>query len=156
MFDRHHMIWRWADHWDELGDWLPAAKDLVSRWADQSPQEVEFRNDFELRVACFLLYDNLLPESAAKALSFLFLETMSEARDKGYRLDRLHVIPEKRGRKRDVSRMYRQWELRELLKAGTPKMEAYSQIAEKYAKSTDTIRREYERIEKQSAEREKS
>jgi len=156
MFEPQHLIWRWADRWDELSDWLSAAEDLVNRWTEQPPEAVEFRNEFELRVACFLLADGLLPASASQALAFVVLKTMSEAREKSYRLDHLKITPDRRGRKWDMTRFHRQFELFQLLKAGVPKMEAYQQIAEKYNKSADTIRREHERHKKRTTERGKS
>ena len=156
MFERHHMIWQFAHHWGEESDWLPYAKDRITEWRSQTPEEIKFNSAWEIRVACFLMADGLLPPSARKALSLRFLETMIEAEDKRLTLDHLHIKPERRGRKRDQSRFDRMSDLRQLLEAGVPKSEAYEEVAEKHCKAVDTIRREYERMQKRSAAREKS
>lgn len=147
------MIWKFADWWDELDDWLPYAEDLIKKWASQSSEEIKF-GEFEIRIASFLLMDDLLPLSAKKAFANLMLDAMFEAKEKKLSLAALHIHPPRPGRKEDRQAIFiRMSEVFELIKEGHQKQEAYELVAKKHHKSPDTIRREYERWMKKRRER---
>lgn len=146
MFSSEHMIWKWADWWDELDDWLPYAEDLVREWADQSSDKIKFSTEFQIRIASFLLMDDLLPLPAKKAFGELMLDAMFEAVDKKLTIQCLHIHPPPPGRKKDKQAIFsRNRAVIELLEKGHQKQEAYEVVANQFHKSQDTIRRDYER-----------
>ena len=152
MFSPNQEIWRFAQDNNELGDWLSYAEELVKQWADQNKDDVSFETTFEIVIASFLLIDNLLPQSAVNALARTTLQTINEAEDKKYVLESLKISPPPPGRKRTLERFLRHHEVRQHIDSGLPKSEAYELVALKYSKSTDTIRRAYERAIKRQQE----
>jgi hypothetical protein len=149
MFKPEHMIWKAAYYNDELGDWLDHAEYLIEEWS--KTETVKFQHSDQIFFAALLMMDDLLPVSARKAFAKVTLETMTEAKDKKYKLDALHIEPPKPGRKEDRVKIYdtvRAVHL--LLVEGKSKSEAYNQIAEEQFKSPDTIRRLFERAMKKS------
>lgn len=147
MFSSEHIIWKWANWWDELDDWLPYAENLVKEWASQNSDNVMFADEFQIRIASFLLVDDLLPLSAKKAYAYLVLDTMAETKKKKLSLETLHIHPPPPGRKKDGQATYhRNHAVNALLKEGHPKQDAYNLVAKQFHKSPDTIRRDYERL----------
>lgn len=146
MFSSEHMIWKWADWWAELDDWLPYAEDLVREWANQSSDKIKFATEFEIRIASFLLMDDLLPLPAKKAFGELVLDAMFEAKNKKLTIESLRIHPPPPGRKKDKQAFFsRNRAVIELLEKGHQKQEAYKVVANQFHKSQDTIRRDYER-----------
>lgn len=146
MISSKHAIWKFAYANGETDDWLPYAEELVMEWADLKSVEVKFRSTFEIILAGYLLKDNLLPASARVAFSEVMLETINEASTNKLRIDCLHIEPPKPGRKQDRTKHFIQFhEVRSLIQEGKTATEAYKMVAEKHFKSSDTIRREFER-----------
>lgn len=154
MFSSEHQIWKFANYWDELNDWLPYAEDLVRIWADQSSNEIKFKSTFEITIASFLLMDDLLPLAAKKAFAKVTLDVMSEARKKKLTLKSLYIDPPPPGRKKDRASLFiRMHEVIQLIEEGRQKQEAYNLVATQYHKSPDTVRRDYERYIKRRRKR---
>jgi hypothetical protein len=154
MFSSEHAIWKFADAGDELDDWLPYAEDLVREWSTQSSDEVKFPGTFGIILAAFLLEDDLLPASARVAFAKVMLETIDESISNKLSIKSLHIHPPKPGRKENRGETYfRFHEVKTLIQEGKTATEAYRVVAEKHFKSTDTIRRDYERIVKRMRER---
>ena len=156
IFSPHHKIWQFAVAGDELDDWLSEAEELMQKWSNQNSDEVSFQT-FDVILAAYLLKDNLLPASARDAFAELMMSVIIEAREKKLRIECLHIEPPKPGRKENrTERFIRLHEVRMLIKNGKTATEAYQIIADKFNKSPDTIRREYERAMKQNKERKKT
>lgn len=147
MFSPSHLIYQFAEYHDEVDDYLPYAEGLIEHWSN-SDTPVKFQDAFEIKIACLLLHDGLLPQAAVFGLSHAFIEAMTEASDKRLRIEALRISPPPAGRKRDNSQTHYFWAVRDLLKQGVTKSEAYSIVAERHSKSVDTIRRVVERAEK--------
>jgi len=149
MFTSEHQIWKFAYAGDELDDWLPYAEDLVEEWSTE--EEVVFKNTFDIILASYLLMDGLLPPSARKAFSELIFSVISESKEKKIALKSLHITPPKPGRKSDRNLEFHILRnVIEHLKQGLSKGEAYELVSLKYFKSTDTVRRMFERAVKKS------
>jgi hypothetical protein len=149
MFTPDHEIWKFAYAADELSDWLGYAEDLVRKWTSQGDDEVKFRTTFEIILASLLLIDDLLPPSARKALARVTLETIAQLDNKKVAIECLHIEPPQPGRKIDTHfKGQVLFGVRELLKTGLSKTEAYKAVAAQQFKSPDTIRRIYERAMK--------
>lgn len=132
-----------------MDDWLPQAENLVQEWSSKNSDEVTFRGTFEIILAALLLEDDLLPASARVAFAKRMLSTINEAESNQLRLESLYIHPPKPGRKKsDTEFVVRFHEIRKLTYEGISLTEAYKAVAEKYFKSPDTIRREYERFRK--------
>ncbi len=82
MFTPNHEIWKFAQYWDKLDDWLPYAESLIEKWFNQIVDEIELSTTFEIIIASYLLMDDLLPASAKKAMAYLVLETISQVTEK--------------------------------------------------------------------------
>lgn len=146
MFSSAHMIWKWACQGDGLNDWLPYAEELVNKWASQSDEEVKFESEFDIRIAAFLLVDDLLPSPARRAFGNLMLHTMAEAKTKKLTLTTLGIRPPRPGRKEDRTAIFiRNRAVIELIEQGRSKQDAYELAAKQFHKSPDTLRRDYER-----------
>lgn len=147
MFSPEHAIWKFANAGDELDDWLLHAKRLVEEWVALNSNEIKFHDTFDIMLASLLLEDGLLPASARAAFAKLMLETIDEAESNKLRLRCLHIHPPKPGRKNIRIESYlRMREVRNLIQQGKTATVAYGEVAEKYFKSPDTIRRDWERI----------
>lgn len=154
MFSSKHVIWKIANIYGELDDWLPHAEYLIGEWSIQNSDTVEFKNTREIIIAGWLLEDDLLPASARAAFARLMLKTINEADDKKIRLDCLHIKPPKPGRKENRGEAFtRIRAVRLLIQEGISYTEAYGIVAEKHHKSPDTIRRDYERAKKRAGKR---
>lgn len=154
MFSSEHMIWKWAYWWDELDDWLPYAEELVNKWANQVGEEVEFKSEFDIRVAAFLLMDDLLPLPARRAFGELMLDTMAEAKKKKLTLTTVGIRPPRPGRQKDRTAIFiRNMAVIELIEQGCSKQDAYELAAKQFHKSPDTLRRDYERYLKRRKRR---
>ena len=154
MFSSEHAIWKFADAGDELDDWLPYAEDLVRKWSIQNSDDVSFQNKFDFTLAALLLEDDLLPASARVAFAKVMLEVMDEAIGKKLRFKALNIYPPKPGRKGSrVEILSRFREVKALIQEGASTTVAYKVVAEKYFKSPETIRRDYERLVKKSRKR---
>ena len=152
VFRPHHAIYKFADYYDELEDYLPYAESLIEWWSScDSP--VNFTTTFDIQIAVLLLHDDLLPEPAIRGLGVCIWAAIGEARDKRYSIEALQITPPPPGRKRDDSMLSYCWGVRELLEEGASKTKAYAAIAEKHSKSPDTIRRAFERAEKKKRDR---
>lgn len=154
MFSEKHAIFKFANYACELDDWLPYAEDLVRKWETQSCEEVKLTG-FDLAIASMLLEDDLLPASARVAFSRLMLEVVSEVKDKKLTLKCLGIKTPKAGRKKTDLREtgYRLCKVYRLInKEGYSPSSAYEMIAKECFKSTETIRREYERAMKKRKE----
>lgn len=148
LFKSEHMIWQYAYYHDELDDILPHVEYLIGEWEVREYQDDQpfFKNQEEIRIASFLLHDDLLPDVARKAFSILMVGSMMEANDKQVYLESLYVTPPKRGRKTSKEVRHRRFEVHRLINNdGLLPMKAYKKIADKYYVSLDTIRRDYER-----------
>ena len=157
MFSSNHAIWKFANAGGELDDWLPYAEELVQEWSTKSHDEVKLQGTFEIVLAAFLLIDDLLPASAKAAFANVMLATIDEASNKKLCLKSLSITPPKSGRKANRKATFMKcWEVRALIQEGKTSTEAYKVVAEKYFKSPDTIRREYERIVKKQTKRKKA
>ena len=152
-FSPEHSIWKYANWADELDDWLNHAEYLICKWSEQPANEVKFVSTFQIIIAAHLLIDNLLPASARLAFVDVMLSTVKEASDKKLTLKALKISPAKPGRKRDAAHFNRCHEVKELLQTGMAVTQAYLVVAEKFHKSPDTIRRDFERVIKKSKER---
>ncbi len=145
----HHKICKLAYAADN-DDWILYAEDLILKWSAQKTNEVSFRNTDEIIIAAFLLVDGLLPSSAIVAFSHTMLGAIKEAEDNKLHLSCLHVHPPKPGRKENREQTFIRFdEVRTLIQDGKTATEAYKVVAEKHYKSPDTIRREFERAQKQ-------
>jgi hypothetical protein len=154
MFSSKHAIWKFAYAGDELDDWLPYAEDLVRKWYTQNSDEVKFHNTFDIVLAALLLEDDLLPASARVAFAKVMLKAIGEASDRKFHLKVLHIHPPKPGRKEDRGKTFsRCREVKTLIQEGKTATEAYKVVGERYFKSPDTIRRDYERIIKTISKR---
>jgi hypothetical protein len=71
MFSSKHVIWKIANIYGELDDWLPHAEYLIGEWSIQNSDTVEFKNTREIIIAGWLLEDDLLPASARAAFARL-------------------------------------------------------------------------------------
>lgn len=154
MFEPVHKIWKAAFYAGESDDWLPYAEDLVRKWETQSCEEVKL-SGFDLAIASMLLEDDLLPASARVAFSRLMLEVVREAKDKKLTLKCLGIKTPKPGRKTTDLREtgYRLCKVYQLInEEGYSPSSAYEMIAKECFKSTETIRREYERAMKKRKE----
>jgi len=156
MFSSEQAIWKFSNAAGELDDWLPYAEDLIREWSKQTAEEVKFRFQFEIDLAALLLIDNLLPPAARTAFAKLMIAVMNEAVDKKLSLASLHIKPQKPGRKRDITQTFiRFHEVKDHVQAGMALTEAYLAVVEKYHKSPDTIRRDYERSVRKMSEKHK-
>lgn len=81
----------------------------------------------------------------------LTLQTISEVEDKKLGIDCLHISPPKPGRQEN-RRLKGQilFAVRDLIKSGYSKTDAYNEVSQQYFKSPDTVRRMYERAIKRS------
>lgn len=146
MFSSNHEIWKFAYTHDELDDWLPYAEDLIRMWSIKNKGEVKFQNSFEIIIAAYLLKDDLLPVSAKVAFATSMLEAVNDATNAKIHFKSLHILPPKPGRKEHRTETFiRCREVRILVEGGSTATDAYRVVAEKYFKSPDTIRRDYER-----------
>ena len=154
MFSPEHRIWEFSSAGDELDDWLPYAEDLVKKWAKQRSDEVEFGTTFEIILASLLLMDDLLPSPAKMAFARLTLDTITELDEKRISIGSLKIEPSKPGRKDDKQfKGYVIFSVREHIKNGLSKTEAYKAVAAKQFKSPETVRRIYERASKDRRDR---
>lgn len=146
MFSPNHEIWKFADAGGELDDWLPYAEDLARQWASQRPEEIKFRDTFQVILAALMSMDGLLPVSAQQAFARLTLDVVNEASEKRLTLSCLGIRPPPPGRKEDkATRGYRLMSVSKLIREGVRPSQAYEIVAKNSFKSVDTIRREYER-----------
>lgn len=148
LFNPEHVIWQYANYHDELDDILPNVEYLIGQWEVREYEAGQpfFKDRHEIRMASFLLYDDLLPDAARKAFSYLMLDAIIEAGDKKVNLESLYVSPPKRGRKSTGEVRDRRFEVYWLIsKEGATPPEAYQKVADKYYVSYDAIRRDYER-----------
>jgi len=146
MFTPNHEIWKFAQYWDELDDWLPYAEWLIEKWSNQSVDEIELSTTFEIIIASYLLMDDLLPASAKKAMAYLVLETISQVTEKKIAVKCLHIQTPGQGRKENKAFKFMMiHRVRTLLESGASKTEAYNTVATELSRSPDTIRRAYER-----------
>jgi hypothetical protein len=143
MFSPEHKIWKFADFHDELDDWLPYAEELVKKCSSQ--ESIQFRTEFDIRLASYLLMDNLLPSAARTAYAEMVLKTMWEASEKKLNLEALHISAPEPGRKKSVEIWRRNRDMWSLLKQGRSRSSAYEEVAAKFFKSVDTVRRDFER-----------
>lgn len=151
MFSSETALWKLANARDELDDWLPYAEDLINKWSNQSSDQIEYSSAFQISLAALLLKDNLLPASARSAFADLMLKAMYEADRDKQRIKCLHIEPPKPGRKNNRDEIAaRYFEVHSLIEDGMACSDAYSKVAEKYFKSPDTVRRDYERLIKRS------
>lgn len=154
MFSSNHAIWKFANAGDELDDWLPYAEELVQEWSTKNHDEVKLQGTFEIIIAAFLLIDDLLPAAAKAAFAKVMLATIDEASNKKLHLKSLSITPPRPGRKENRTGTFiKCLEVKALIQDGKTTTEAYKMVAEKYFKSPDTIRREYERIVKKQTKR---
>jgi len=148
-FNSEHQIWKYAYYsHDGLDHTLDCVLEKVVEWEARNHQlgVPFFTSKYEIRIASFLLYDDLLPDVARKAFSYLMLETVMEAGDKKIKLDNLYVSPPKRGRKATGKVRRRRLETHWLIKEeGYSPPAAYQKVADKHCVSYDAIRRDYER-----------
>jgi len=154
LFNPEHMIWQYANYHDELDDILPNVEYLIGQWEAREYETGQpfFKDRREIHMASLLLHDDLLPDAARKAFSYLMLDAIIEADDKKIKLQSLYVSPPKRGRKSSVNLLGRRFETHRLInKEGCSASEAYKKIADKHCVSVDTIRRDYERNIKKRA-----
>lgn len=146
MFTSQHAVFKFAYAGDEIDDWLNQAAWLIERWSNQTKDEVEFQDTFEVILAALLCHDDLLPKSAKQALSHLVLKIVSEATERKHVLECLHIYPPKPGRKHDRRKIHlRNRMVINLIQSGMSATAAYKVVAKKESKSLDTIRRDYER-----------
>lgn len=147
MISSKHEVWKYANYVGELDDLIPYIEDLIDKWSSQNSSEVCFTSYNEITIAMYLLKDGLLPYSARIALSNVMIDTINEAIRNKLRIKSLFIEPPKPGRKDDDTTFFiRRTEVYELIKEGKSSTEAYKIVAEKHFKSTDTIRRDYERF----------
>lgn len=147
MFSSEHAIWKFARAGDELEDWLGHAEWLVDEWSSLSSDEVKFQNTFDIILAALLLEDGLLPASARVAFGKLMMDTIYEAQVSKIKIKCLHIAPQKPGRKENRRVTFSMFhEVKTLIQEGKTATEAYKVVAKNRFKSIDTIRREYERI----------
>lgn len=154
MFSPEHAIWRFAYVADRLDDWLLYAEELVQKWSIQDKNEIELQKDFDLVIASLLLKDGLLPASANAAFADAVLSEIAKAAANEAIVKRL-CNPEKPGRKK-ISKQeafHRSWAVTQRIREGMTASAAYKEVAEKYCKAPDTIRREYERAQKERNKR---
>ncbi len=149
MFSSEHAIWKFAYAGGELDDWLPYAEDLVLKWSVQSKDKIRF-DSFQIILAALLLKDDLLPTPARSAFADAVLEAMNDAIAKKYTLKSLHIHPSKPGRKKmSLEQLgFIMLSVSRILRSGKTAAEAYQEVADKYFKSPDTIRRVFERQKK--------
>tara|TARA_R110001592_G_scaffold308825_1_gene582854 strand:- start:4947 stop:5429 length:483 start_codon:yes stop_codon:yes gene_type:complete len=156
MFSSKHEIWKFACAGDELDDWLPYAEDLVNTWGNIGIDEVRFENSFQIVLASLLLMDDLLPRPAKRAFAKLALDVIDEANKKKVTLTTMKMSPAEPGRKADRrAQAIRLFTVKDYLKSGLSKQEAYQKAAVEFHKSPDTIRREFERAMKKSKQNRK-
>ena len=150
MFTQDHKIWWFAWQGDRVDDWLPVAEELVEKWSAQSQDEIKFESTFHIILASMLLHDNLLPDSARKAFADLTLDIIDEAGEKDLQIDALQISPPARGRKKNQSEIIRRSrDVLDHVEKGKSKTEAYELVGKKYSKSPETIRRDFERLQKE-------
>lgn len=154
MFSVEHQIYKYASRADRLDDWLPYAEKLVETWSTLDGDEVNFTSIHEIVIASLLLKDDLLPSPARKAFAELMLKTLNEVEASKLRVDCLHISPPKPGRSSKRFEILRRCrDVHMLIREGKTASQAYEVVAEKHCKSTDTIRRDYERHLKKIRER---
>lgn len=154
MFSSEHAIWKFANAGGELDDWLGHTEHLVREWSNPGSNDVKFENTFDIILAAFLLEDDLLPAPARVAFAKTMLETIGEVQTKKLRVSCLHIEPPKPGRKENRQQMgIRLRKVAGLINEGMSPTEAYKNVAEEHCKSTETIRRDYERMIKRSRKR---
>ena len=142
-----HEIWRIADAYGELDDWLPYAEDLIEEWAGQNENQVRFMNPFAIILASYLLMDDLLPASARKAFAKLVLDAFDQSKEAKGDLTIRKKHKARPGRKKDAMRANgsRLLKVKQLIKEGHKITDAYDLVAKELHKSPDTVRRDYER-----------
>lgn len=152
-FSPEHLIWKYAWYHMESDDYFTIADDLINEWEkleyDDGNISIFFKNEFEIRLASILAYDDLLPAEARKAFSMLPLVCLFELRSKKITLEALQMQPFKKGRPktRSFDRLQAVGEhLRDHPEAS--KKETYEMVAKQFNVSPDTIRREFERRRK--------
>ena len=156
MFLPEHAIYKIAFYNGETDDWLPYAEDLIRKWSTQECEEILFPSTFEIILAAYLLHDDLLPHSAKCAFAKVMLRAVFEAQDNKLTLSCLHIHPPKPGRKQNRTELFiRYREVKSLIQDGSTATEAYKAVADKYCKSPDTIRRDYERFLKKAHKRQR-
>lgn len=140
------MAWEFYDS-DDL---FTPIENLHEKLSSCSSQEVQFASNYEIFLALLMMADGVLPSQAYKALAKIFIDAVSEIGEKKYTVDALKMAPPPRGRKsmddRDKLIVY---SVGRLKLSGVPAMEAYKQIAGEHHVAEDTVRRIYERFNKE-------
>lgn len=146
MFNPEHEISKIAHYFEEADNWLPYAEELVHKWAQMSPQDIQLKG-FDLTLAALLMKDDLLPFPARWAFGELMLKAIDEAKARKVTIKHLGVKAPRPGRKNEPLEAigFRLRRVYQLLSEGKTKTEAYEIVAKEQFKSPDTIRRDYER-----------
>ncbi len=140
----------------DAGEYGLYAYFLIEEWSRRVYEEGKpfFSDQHEIRIASFLLHDDLLPDAARKAFSFLMMETLYEATECKLKFNTLFIKPPPRGRVGDsLTRHVRYSEVGALRVAGETLEKASELVAEKHNVSPTTIRREYNRLKKEFLEK---
>jgi len=155
-FEPEHLICKYDDYHAsngliDAGEYALYAYFLLEEWSNRVYEEGKpfFGDQHEIRIASFLLHDDLLPEAARKAFALLMLETMYDATERKVKFNPLFIEPPPRGRVRDSLKQYARYsEVGALRVAGQTLKKASELVAEKHNVSPETIRREYNRLKK--------
>jgi hypothetical protein len=154
LFYPNHLIWQYADYHEEINELLPEIEELVSDWAaiqynDGNVSDF-FKTEYEIRLASFLAYDNLLPIEARKAFSMLPLLCLQENESKSYISKALMMKGKRKGRKRGFKDGQRIRDVEKTISdnPNLTKTKVYEIVADKHCVSSVTIRRTFERYKK--------
>jgi hypothetical protein len=155
-YHKDTMIFQFALMNDEIEDWLAFTDGLIEKWesmtfdssklSDDNYLYSFFKNSFEFRLATLLMMDGLLPESARIAYGTSIVEAQYDLKNKKIVCPNIFVNGDKRGRKSSHrNKIKRIKDVRFKIEQGVSLKQTYQEVANKYHKSTDTIRRDYER-----------
>ena len=125
-------------------------------WQSQSHiQEYKFQSEFDLWLAAIFLESSAyqLPNNIIRALGSTIISSMNEADSKKYSLETLFIAPPKAGRKKEDHSATIHTVMREIIVSKRDRNEVYAEVAKARNKSTDTIRRIYERFVQERVEK---
>ena len=158
-FNEGMMIWQYAWYHDDLDGYLEHASQLIIEWTDplidinsfKEAPDTFFKNEFDFEIALYLLNDGLLPLNAQMILAHAVLLGRINLISRNIKSEMLKVSKvRKAGRPSVKVELTRSIDVLKLLELGLPRSEAYERVAAQYCKSTDTIRRAFERQVKRS------
>lgn len=130
-------------------DFFTSVENLHDKLSSLPPEKIQFENEGDIALAVLMMADGILPIQAHLALANTFIEALEEITKKKYTVNSLGIKPPTRGRKSNANRDdHIITSVAKLKQSGICADDAYLKIANEHHVSKDTIRRIYERANK--------